>query len=176
MTRPLIVGEAPGPRTDPSVPLDGRTGRRLAELAGISEEELRRRARIVNVLPRWPGPAGKGSAFDPRAAALPAAEAVRLHARAGSLVLVLGWRAARALNGVLYGVHRQEYLVPERHYLGDVSVQVAVVPDPMRMPGPRSRRRAVRVAVVPHPSGINRWWNDPANVEAARSFLREALG
>lgn len=31
------------------------------------------------------------------------------------------------------------------------------------------------VAVVPHPSGRNRYWNDPAHVDLARSFLREAL-
>lgn len=31
---------------------------------------------------------------------------------------------------------------------------------------------SARVAVVPHPSGVNRWWNDPANEEAARRFLR----
>lgn len=29
-------------------------------------------------------------------------------------------------------------------------------------------------AVLPHPSGVNLWWNDPANVERARRFLREA--
>jgi hypothetical protein len=24
----------------------------------------------------------------------------------------------------------------------------------------------------PHPSGLNRWWNDPVNEEAARMMLR----
>ena len=28
-----------------------------------------------------------------------------------------------------------------------------------------------RVAVVPHPSGVSRWWNDPENVARAREFL-----
>ena len=27
-------------------------------------------------------------------------------------------------------------------------------------------------AVAPHPSGVNRWYNDPANVVAARDFFR----
>lgn len=31
------------------------------------------------------------------------------------------------------------------------------------------------VAVVPHPSGRNRWWNDPANREAAGVFLRSCV-
>lgn len=30
------------------------------------------------------------------------------------------------------------------------------------------------VAISPHPSGVNRWWNDPANLERARRFWREA--
>jgi hypothetical protein len=28
-------------------------------------------------------------------------------------------------------------------------------------------------AVVPHPSGANRWWNEPSNVETARWFFRD---
>lgn len=31
------------------------------------------------------------------------------------------------------------------------------------------------VAVLPHPSGVNRWWNDPRNVAAAGRFVRRAL-
>jgi uracil-DNA glycosylase len=31
-----------------------------------------------------------------------------------------------------------------------------------------------RVAVIPHPSGVSRWWNDPENVARARAFLRAA--
>jgi len=34
--------------------------------------------------------------------------------------------------------------------------------------------RGSRAAIVPHPSGINRWWNDPVNVERARAFWRAA--
>jgi uracil-DNA glycosylase len=32
---------------------------------------------------------------------------------------------------------------------------------------------SIPVAVMPHPSGRNRWWNYDANVEAARAFMRE---
>lgn len=31
------------------------------------------------------------------------------------------------------------------------------------------------VVVLPHPSGINRWYNDPANVARARRFMRAAV-
>lgn len=36
--------------------------------------------------------------------------------------------------------------------------------------------RGGRVAFVPHPSGRNRWWNDPANRARAAAFLSDALG
>ena len=31
-------------------------------------------------------------------------------------------------------------------------------------------------ALVPHPSGVNRWWNDPANKEAAAELLGRLVG
>lgn len=33
-----------------------------------------------------------------------------------------------------------------------------------------------RFAVIPHPSTVNRWWNDYANRRRAARFLREVLG
>lgn len=30
-------------------------------------------------------------------------------------------------------------------------------------------------AVIPHPSGISHWWNDPRNARRAAAFLREVL-
>ena len=33
----------------------------------------------------------------------------------------------------------------------------------------------VNAVVIPHPSGLNRWWNDPANTERARRFMRSLL-
>jgi len=35
---------------------------------------------------------------------------------------------------------------------------------------------AQRFAVMPHPSGLNHWWNKPAHVEQARKFVRELIG
>lgn len=36
------------------------------------------------------------------------------------------------------------------------------------------RVACANVVVLPHPSGINRWWNEPENVRRASSFLRRA--
>jgi uracil-DNA glycosylase len=38
------------------------------------------------------------------------------------------------------------------------------------------RRGGTRYAVIPHPSGVSRWWNDPRNVEVATRFLRGVFG
>lgn len=34
---------------------------------------------------------------------------------------------------------------------------------------------ATTAAVIPHPSGVSRWWNEPGNEERARAFLRAAM-
>lgn len=48
--------------------------------------------------------------------------------------------------------------------------------DVLRWYGPATTRLAARsLAIVPHPSGRNRWWNDPANRIQAERFLRTAL-
>jgi hypothetical protein len=35
--------------------------------------------------------------------------------------------------------------------------------------------RGAEAAVVPHPSGVNHWWNDGSNKERARGFFREVF-
>lgn len=61
------------------------------------------------------------------------------------LVVLLGSRVARAF-GFVHAVHFEVY----------------------QTGGPA-------VAVMPHPSGLNRFWNDPANVALAEAFLRRVL-
>jgi hypothetical protein len=94
-----------------------------------------------NLLGRWPGAAGKGSAWD-------AARARRAASRKPlrGVVVLLGARVARAydLDPLGWG-----------HWL-------------------RLTRHAAVVA-VPHPSGVNHLYNDPAARELAGRVLREAL-
>jgi hypothetical protein len=61
--RPLLVGQAPGPRSDPKEPLSGRCGARLAGLCCIEVEEFFRRFECVNLIDKFPGKAGKGDRF-----------------------------------------------------------------------------------------------------------------
>lgn len=36
-------------------------------------------------------------------------------------------------------------------------------------------RRHVRYYIIPHPSGLSRWWNDPKNVKRFETFLRNLV-
>jgi uracil-DNA glycosylase len=89
--RPLLVGEAPA-RGGNRAPLDGSSGDRLARMAGMAGRvELLERFDAVNLLGRWPGPAGKGAAW-------PSGRAVRAAARRPlrGVAVLLGSRVARA--------------------------------------------------------------------------------
>lgn len=153
--RLLLVGEAPSRTGDPTKPLTGRVGRRLAALAGLSTFQYLRRTERMNLLDRWPGSAGKGSAF-PLVEARSAAWK-KLSAFVGRRVVLVGRRVADALD------LDDPYLGPWR----------CVVLDDGGNSPPASR--AFLCAVIPHPSGVNRWWNDPKNTRSARAFLRSAL-
>ena len=59
-TRPLLIGQAPGPNTDPGVPLSGASGRRLAALCGLGLDEFLALFDRANLLPEFPGKLGKG--------------------------------------------------------------------------------------------------------------------
>jgi uracil-DNA glycosylase len=135
----LIVGQAPSASSDPSEPLSGRSGRRLASLCGMTLEEFLRAFDRVNLLPEFPGKASKGDRF-PMAAGRSAAKAILAASQPRRCVL-LGT-----------GVWKSFGLPPS--------------PAPfLWLPaGPRL------FSLCPHPSGVNRWWNDPLNEGQARSF------
>lgn len=135
----LLIGEAPAPRGNRRA-FDGPSGDRLAQVMGMGRDELLGRVRARNLLRRWPGASGKGSAF-PVADARAAARRARLDA---DVVLLAGLRVAGAF-GARAGFFEWFEL------------------------------RGRRAAVIPHPSGVNRWWNDAANRERARAFLRGVL-
>lgn len=99
MTRPLLVGEAPGP-TGGGPPLGGRAGRLLDRMAGRAFVDACDR---VNLLDAWPGHAGKASAF-PAAEAREAAAAL-LAVDRHRVLLLAGKRVAGA-----FGLRRPEFL------------------------------------------------------------------
>jgi uracil-DNA glycosylase len=141
----LFVGQAPGPsRAGEREPLSGRVGRRLARLLGLTEAEWLRHRR-VNLLARWPGKkARKGDAFDVTAGA---AHADHLLVEAHRFVLLGG------LVTQCFGIPKW---VPLKIWRLDYANTV----------GHR------QFFCLPHPSGVNRWWNDKRNVRKAERALR----
>ena len=127
--------------------------------------EFVRRTTHVNLLEDYPGPAGKGSAF-------PIVE-TRLSARRLVDVLAAGPRftdsgtctAKWAFGGRLFALPSLVILcgarVGQAFGLGDAEYFRRHRPRDMGCPA----------VVVPHPSGVNRWWNDAANEDSARRFL-----
>lgn len=142
--KPLLVGEAPGPRTN-GQPFgqDGASGRRLARLAGVAD--LAEVFECVNLLDQWPGASGKASAF-------PLAEAMRAAAR-------------------ILGSHPPEQLVV------CAGLRVWAAFDlPGTAPVSLLERDGRRYALIPHPSGVNRWWNQPGAEEQVATWLRATVG
>lgn len=139
----IIVGQAPGPNTDPAQPLSGPSGRKLASLCGMTLDEFLTRFERVNLLADYPGRCGKGDAF-PAAFAKQAALDIRELVASRDVVMMLGLGVARAFN-----LRRPEFFK-----------------------WTRLSRDCGHVVVVPHPSGISHWWNEPRNVTRAAKFWR----
>ena len=145
----VLVGQAPSRSGDPTRPLaGGPVGKKLAALFGATLDEYVERTERHNLLGKWPGRAGKGDCF-PMSRAKQAA-GVLCEALGGRDVIFVGKNVAAA-----FGIRKATYL------------SWALFCD-------EASGASFEAAVVPHPSGINRWWNDPKNRRAARAFMRRA--
>lgn len=182
----LFVGQAPNSQpVDPDKPaLSGRPVRRLASLMDVSVEQFFSTFDTMNLLAEHPGKSGKGDAF-PLAPARKAAQQTSLE---GWPRLVLLGRNVAAAFWLAHLPYLEWVSLTRINKVGsNSSFQATWIsphgPAPTVMQAPLTPRHKagpgfvevcnLRVAVVPHPSGVNRWWNEPANVEAAGRFLRE---
>ena len=146
-----IYGQAPGkkPKVDPRVPfLGGPHGAFLAELAGVDEAVLEDLFTFRNVLDYYPGPNGdgKGDAFPMDEARASARELMEAWCW-GDTAIFAGHNVARA-----FGVARR-YPYFKWHELVD----------------------GVQCVVVPHPSRLNRFWNNGACIARASHFWKLAV-
>lgn len=163
--KPVILGEAPSRTGDAFRPLHGAPAIRLAEFAGLRPKEpagiddwyaaLSRSFDPWNLLPAYPGPAGEG-----HGAAFPLDQATKRwervsHLLAGRVVVLLGARLAGLVLGNTR-VRRPEVWAYRWQVL------------PLEG-GPAA------VAAIPHPSGLNRVYNDEGERRRAGRVLREAL-
>lgn len=145
-----VYGQAPGkrPKDDPTVPfLGGKHGAFLADLAGVSESVLADLFTFRNVLDYYPGAREDGGKGDafPMDEARRAASELREDWRWGDTVIAAGWNVARAFGFKQYGYFKW-----------------------MDIDG-------VQCVVAPHPSRLNRYWNDTKQVAAARAFWHQAV-
>jgi uracil-DNA glycosylase len=163
MEKPLILGEAPSKSGDRywRFPLSGDVGMRLAQWAGVEPMTARLGPRgatdygrwywplkdvfdLRNLIERYPGPQGRGAAL-PRSLALPAWEALRPELD-GRIVVLLG----RRLPDIVFPVNTLPFF------------------------GWREPGWCAHVVAIPHPSGLNRVYNDPEQQRLAGEVLREA--
>lgn len=152
----ILLGEAPGRGFDDQPAFSSRSGQRLSELLGV---DVRQVFKCQNLLPAWPGKgSSKGAAF-PAVEARQAAEQFMQRLCLASMdregrdrrIILAGTRVAKAMRvrpGVPILTWTSFWVGSTTHWCGDHEF-----------------------AVLPHPSGVNRWWNDPACVERARQFL-----
>lgn len=145
--KPVLLGQAPSGTGDPHRPFRGRSGTALARAVGATLDELLSMVEAVNLLTEHPGRRPGG-----KGVLFPAEEARRAARRLlprlrGRLVLAAGRGAAQAL-GAPAGMGWFE--------------EAAV--------------GGCLVVLVPHPSGVNLWWNEPANRRLAARCLRALLG
>ena len=143
--KPLIVGEAPSKNQSPEQPIEGRIGLRLAVCAGMTLPEFLTFFERVNLLHVRQDTAAHGFQFDEQAAALEA-EKFRATFTSERIIILLGQRVAKA-----FGITPTDcYFV--QHSIG-----------------------AADVRVLPHPSGINRWWNSKENLDHATLFMQNIV-
>ena len=145
MTRPLLIGQAPGANTSPDLPLYPlpltSTGGRLMGLMGITDRvEYLQRFERINLLHEFPGRHRRDDKFPKRLARV-AAQAVRPLLVDREVVLI-GRNVGEAFGYAELAFHE---------WLGNV--------DTFR-----------KLAVVPHPSGRNHWYNRPGRREEAAAF------
>lgn len=160
-SKPIMVGQAPSRTSDPDRPLVGRSGKILAKHVGIERHGLylkflcdfERR----NVLDYYPGSNGdgKGDRFpmdEARGEARDMVDDFR-----GRFVLALGSKTYRALTAGT-GADGKGYF--ETTYINFHE---------------EPPNNGFHVTPVPHPSGLNRWWNDESNRERYRDFMVDVI-
>lgn len=155
--RTLIIGQAPAKDTVGKPAFSGKSGPKFADLLGVEHSRLWEFFDVMNLLDYYPGqPSDKTKRGD----AFPMPEAKKV--AKGMLkfmdertVVFVGKNVARAFE-----VHSLEFF--------GWFVEVTALDSSALEKG----TNFFRYCVVPHPSGISHFWNNPANVEEARTFMR----
>lgn len=141
----IIVGQAPSRTSAGNPAFSGKSGPRLAEMLGVEHRDLWKLFEVVNVLDFYPGPDAWGGDVFPLEAAKTRAAAMKSSFR-GRRVVYVGKNVARAFGASVGYFEWGEEMLDQDSF---------------------------RFCVIPHPSGVSRFWNAEENVVRARTFGRE---
>lgn len=134
------------------MPFSGESGARLAQLCAIghSGAVLPKYFDMVNVLDYFPGRESKGDLWP--------------------------WEEAKIAGRRLADGLLEPEQAPRRILLMGRNVERAILGRNGRLPWLTWKRwERHLIAVFPHPSGINHWWNDEKHRNAAEDFMRELM-
>lgn len=148
MMKPLLIGQAPGPNTDPRLPLyplpRTSTGGRLADFMGLTTHQYLRTFDRCNVLQEFPGKVKRDDKFPLREARIAANAMAPL--LVGRQIICVGRNVGSSFGW------------------SDLPFHTTVVTSD-----------GTEWTVVPHASGRNHWYNKEENRMAARAFWAEFL-
>ncbi len=138
----LIVGQGPSKSGVGKPPLDGNgSGDRLAKLCGVTKEKMFEMVDAVNLLDEWYGKNGKGDKFPIEIAREKAKVLAASDWKKYKRIVFLGQNVADAFG-----------------FCGEPLIRLAF-------------EGHEDVSMLPHPSGVNRFYNDLNNKKAANTFL-----
>lgn len=148
--RLLIIGQAPSRETEGKPAFTGKCGRFLAELLGTTQQQMLEVHDFLNILEHYPGKVIGGDRFPLIEARSRAWEILpRLW---GRTTVLLGRNVASAFQ--LHGYEYARIYAFSELQRGLHGVQGLV-------------------AIVPHPSGVNRFYNLEGNRVKVSKFLKE---
>lgn len=145
-TKPLLIGQAPSRFTqnrNGGIPFSGHSGQRLATLARMSLDQFLASVEAVNLLDNYPGREGGD---ETKGDAFDSAQA-----RTAAAILVKKF-------------HSRTVLLAGRRVAAAFGIELA--------PLAHVALHGGTVYLLPHPSGVNTWYNNLANVRAASTLLQ----
>lgn len=149
MRLPLLIGQAPGPNTRPELPLfpvpSTSAGGRLAQIAGMDRGHYIQAFDRINLLQTFPGK----------------------HKRDDKFPLRLAKVAAAALRPLL---HDRVVVLVGRNVASAFELEL-----PFHDWADPGLGFCQKVAVIPHPSGRNKWYNLPENRAIAANFWSQLV-
>jgi hypothetical protein len=162
----LLLGESPAAGTEYDrkswlAPGSSASADRLLKFTGFTAQDYLDTFTRDNLLHHLPRRSGKGRNFPLSSARLQVRRVFREHELARGFIL-LGKRIASAFHWYQWGSDFKYVPMSKLDYLEWYKVIPAV-----------GWACPTLTAIVPHPSGVNRWWNDENNRRRARRFFRE---